>query len=702
MRNFLLFKLLKQFLIYVLFAQIVITPLAIAQGLPLGARIYQSSDTERNSVSKIMAEYWRDGKNGQDGIIFDSPFQPYYEANDIEVMTQERKSLRVSTSSENMAGTYYNFPKPISMRNKSLRFRVKVSDWSQIKELSLILSSGDDSFARSFTLDLTEKLHGQTNNNWVVVTAPISNFYSYNSPNMLDIYSALWRVRDKGVSRVETEIAGFQIIDNGSIARISVTIDDGDLDSLIAKRIMDQYGMKGSLFIDPSAIGQKGFLSQKQLDLFARDGWNIGAHDINYNLRAMSTQEVDSFLGSTAAYLTDRQYAGREYFAYPGGLDDPRINALVSKHFKYALNVDSTSNAGSTISDYRINRMSIDRWTTLAQVKKWIDDAKSDHEYLVLNFHTFSATRNTDENISPEFFLEIIQYIDASQVLVQTVSEAVESINATQLSEEIKSIPRISLLPIAQVDRITLIDPRRQDFGVGLAQTVYSNPGATYLGQELQFLANYNDGNYALKGGLGIGVLSGKNYLVGDMTAMKFVNANSLISFGVYGDVVNSVLGLQQGVTQQGWNIGGDLYNDYGGLSLSGTQSYFTQGNTQTGGTAKIYAMTAYEGVHIYIKDRYYINSQADTPLFYSPQYYQRLTTGLGWRKVVGENIYSGWADAGQANAAGTKIFAGSGRFALDHVENKAITYGVALGTDISAASNYQYYYVDAHFKYTF
>jgi len=112
--------------------------------------------------------------------------------------------------------------------------------------------------------------------------------------------------------------------------------------------------------------------------------------------------------------------------------------------------------------------------------------------------------------------------------------------------------------------------------------------------------------------------------------------------------------------------------------------------------------MTAYEGVHIYIKDRYYINSQPDTPLFYSPQYYQRLTTGLGWRKVLGENIYSGWVDAGQANAAGTKIFAGSGRFALDHVQNKAITYGVALGTDISAASNYQYYYVDAHFKYTF
>ena len=129
-----------------------------AQTFPVGARIYQSIDTEHNTVTKVMGEFWRDGKNSQDGVVVDSKMQSYYSDNDLRVGTVGRPLLEITTTSSEKAGAYYNFPKPISLQNRSIRFRVRASDWKQVKDMNLILSTGNDKFERSLTLDLTTKL----------------------------------------------------------------------------------------------------------------------------------------------------------------------------------------------------------------------------------------------------------------------------------------------------------------------------------------------------------------------------------------------------------------------------------------------------------------------------------------------------------------------------------------------------------------
>ena len=669
-----------------------------AQSIPLGARIYQSVDTEHNTVTKVMGEVWADGKNSQDGVIRESKVQPYYEDKDVRQFDRydTKPILEVTTTTSEKAGGYYNFPKPISLRNKSIRFWVKASDWKQIQDMNLILSTGDDKFEHSLTLDLTTKLHNQTNDHWVEVTASISNFEAYNNPDIDNIKSVLWQIRDKGNKRVTTTIDKVTVIDNGSRSHISITIDDGLADNTVAKQIMDKYNMKGTLFIDPTAIGTKGHLTQAQIDSFARDGWDIGGHDVNYTLKAMSQEEINDFMAKTAAYLKAHNYKGADYFAFPGGINDPRVNEAVAKNFKYGLNVDGTSNPGSTISNMRINRKSVDKYTKLEMVQQWVDDAKKNNEYLILNFHTFSNTSTDDENVKPADFEAIVKYVHDSQVETKTVSNAVAAIQATE-----SNIPPQEL-EIANIETTTLLNPKRQDFGVGVAETLYTNPSASYRGQEVQLLSNYNDGAYALKGGLGVGTLNNRNYLVGDMTGMKFLNENSLLSLSVSGDIVNSVQGLQQGIAQTSVGLGYDYYNDFGGISISGFQSYYTDGNKQTGGTLMPYVYTSISGVYVYVKDRYYNTQIPNDPNYYSPGHYNRATAGVGWKKAIGDNVYSGWADFGTALADGYSSPAGSARFAVDHIENKKLTYGVAVGTDVSSSGNYQYYYVDVHAKYTF
>ena len=671
---------------------------ASAQSFPLGARIYQSVDTEHNTVTKVMGEVWADGKDSQDGVVRESKMLPYYEDRDVVRLDRNTgtSEVQVITTTSEKAGAYYNFPKPLNLRNKSVRFYVKTSDWKQVKDMNLILSTGNDKFEHSLTLDLTTKLHNQTNNHWVEVTASISNFDAYNNPDVSNIKSMLWQVRDKGNTRITTSIDKFSVIDHGSTARVSITIDDGLADNTVAKQIMDKYNMKGTLFIDPTAIGTKGYLTQSQVDKFARDGWDISGHDVNYNLKAMSQEEINAFMSKTAAYLKAHNYKGAEFFAFPGGINDPRVNEAVTKNFKYGLNVDGTSNPGSTISNMRINRKSVDKWTTLAMVQQWVDDAKQNNEYLILNFHEFSNTSTDDENVKPADFEAIVKYVHDSQVQTHTVSNAVTAIQATETN-----IPPQEL-EVTDTGPTTLLNPKRQDFGVGVAETLYTNPSASYRGQEVQLLSNYNDGAYALKGGLGVGTLNNRNYLVGDMSGMKFLNENSLVSFSVSGDIVNSVLGLQQGIAQTSVGLGYDYYNDIGGISVSGFQSYYTDGNKQTGGTLMPYMYTSIPGVYVYIKDRYYTTQIPNDPNYYSPGHYNRATAGVGWKKVYGDNIYSGWADLGTALADGYSSPAGSARFAVDHIESKKLTYGVAVGTDVSSSGNYQYYYADIHAKYTF
>lgn len=668
---------------------------ALAQDTALGTRIYHSYDSEKNNVTKISGEYWITGKNSQGGAIFDTKLQSFYESSDLTVSTSSKPSVLISTTSNQKAGAYYNFVKPVSLRNKSIRFRLMVSDWKQIKDLNLILSTGDDTFKSSYTLDLTTKLHNQTNGQWVEITAPVSNFYADNAPDVDNIKSVLWQVSDKGAARITTSINQFEIIDNGVISRISITVDDGKSDSISIKQIMDQHGMKGTIFIDPTVIGTPGFLTQSQVDQFAQDGWDIGGHSVNYNLKALSQDQLDKFIGSVAEYLNSHNYSGSEYFAFPNGVNDPRINESVFKNFKHGLNVDSTSNPGSLVSDKRINRMSVDRWTTAEQVKIWIDSARLNSEYLILNFHTLNST-SADDNTDPKIFEEIIKYLSLNRDQVTTVSKAVESIEGSQTSVLVEK------LDIADVVRVVLIEPARQDFGVGVTQTKYSNPSNSYSGQELVFLSNYNDGKYILKGELGLGTLHGTTYLVGDLTGMKFLNKHAMVYAGVFSDVVNSVEGLQQGIIQTGWNVGVDIYNDIGGVSVSGSQSYFTKGNTQTGGVVKAYLATSIEGVHVYVKDRFYTNSQANNPLFYSPDHYNRLTGGVGWKKVVGEFVFNGWIDTGVVSANGEQSNATAWKFSVDSNTRKNLIGSMLFGSDLSADGNYRYNYVGVQVKYLF
>ena len=251
--------------------------------------------------------------------------------------------------------------------------------------------------------------------------------------------------------------------------------------------------------------------------------------------------------------------------------------------------------------------------------------------------------------------------------------------------------------PVANDKRGTM----NQNFGMSYAKTFYTNPSAQYWANSVSLLANYWKEDNAVFGTLGVGVLNSKAYLTGDMTAMRFLNKNFAASVGVYGDVVDSVAGLQNGITFTGVTTGLDAYNDFGGLVGSVRQSYYSNSNIQSGWFAKSYVNVA-DGINVYVSTKQYHNSNPYNGYYYSPNNYARYNLGVGFRKLFDNFTLAGFVEGGQANADSVWSNAGAWRVAIDSLPVRNWTIGAAGGSDINASNNYMYHYLDLHARYTF
>jgi hypothetical protein len=74
---------------------------------------------------------------------------------------------------------------------------------------------------------------------------------------------------------------------------------------------------------------------------------------------------------------------------------------------------------------HNINRHSIDKHTSLDLAKKWIDDAKFNGEWVVINFHTFSDDWKLEEDWTLADFTDLLEYIKEQQLNVLPLSKVI-------------------------------------------------------------------------------------------------------------------------------------------------------------------------------------------------------------------------------------------------------------------------------------
>lgn len=335
-------------------------------------------------------------------------------------------SITITTQAPNtMAGVFRELSPAASISGRDLRLLVKCDAWHAVTHCTVLLGADGFTMEHTLTLDLRARLINPPSGEWIEVAVPASYLEQFGTPNLAALNIALIRVRDDGSRRVQLAVNAVDAFVRVSRPMVSITIDDGLASAVVAKPMMEAQGWRGTLFISPAEIDTPGFLTQADLDQFAAAAWDIGGHEM-LNLAPLPPGEVATRLSRVASYLASHRYRGAHLFAYPNGAAGGVVTREVMRRFAAGFNIDGWSQPPAHVVEQRINRHSMDRWTTVQMVQGWVDQAKANGEWLILNFHTFVETVVEDQDVLVSDFAAILDYLAAEGMEVLPVSEALE------------------------------------------------------------------------------------------------------------------------------------------------------------------------------------------------------------------------------------------------------------------------------------
>ena len=307
------------------------------------------------------------------------------------------------------------------MDNVSVSFRVKVSDWSKTKVATLIVGNGLK-FENAATFDIKRRFVNPPNDEWIEVNVVPSAWTIDGTVDWKNIDSVLFAIADDGSERITAQIANIKY---RPLAKqtgvVSITVDDGLSDTLVAAEIMKKYGMVGTAFIDPMYIDEKGYMTSTELLALAQSGWDVGGHRMG-NLTKLDAQGLSEHVLYVSEYLNRNNFSGANLYALPNGGRSSIVNTTLASRFSYIFNIDGTNNDPLFTLPQNINRHSIDKHTSLKLAKTWVD-AAARGEWVIINFHTFSDTWEKEEDWSVADVDALLAYIKEQGIEVKPISK---------------------------------------------------------------------------------------------------------------------------------------------------------------------------------------------------------------------------------------------------------------------------------------
>lgn len=213
---------------------------------------------------------------------------------------------------------------------------------------------------------------------------------------------------------------------------VSLVFDDGwvsQYQNAVPK--MNAAGMKGTFYIVTKRMaeqGYPGYMSQAQVTELYNQGHEIGAHTRTHrSLITLSDADQQNEINGSRQDLLAMNVGGIFAFAYPFG----EYNATTLQ----LLNAAGFTNARCTmngmvnpeIPPYELSRLSMEKTTTLDQVKAAIDQAVLNKEWLILTFH--QVANNTEQyTVTPALFNQTVDYLVQKGVLVVPVSQGASAL----------------------------------------------------------------------------------------------------------------------------------------------------------------------------------------------------------------------------------------------------------------------------------
>ncbi|MEK7153750.1 MAG: polysaccharide deacetylase family protein, partial [Patescibacteria group bacterium] len=214
---------------------------------------------------------------------------------------------------------------------------------------------------------------------------------------------------------------------------LTMTFDDGHEDNANnALPLINQYDFKTThCFATTFIEGQPNQVTNNVL-AFYNSGHEICSHSVTHPFMTTLTDAALTYESQHAKqYLESITGTPVNNFATPYGDYNARVNNELKKHYRSHRTVDEGFNSKDNFDIYRVRVQNIFSTTTAAQVRTWVEQAKTDKTWLVLVYHRIANDPGQYDSYI-NIFAEHLQTIQQSGIAVKTYQSALDEVT-TQL-----------------------------------------------------------------------------------------------------------------------------------------------------------------------------------------------------------------------------------------------------------------------------
>lgn len=197
------------------------------------------------------------------------------------------------------------------------------------------------------------------------------------------------------------------------------------------------------VFTDPIEYNWDGYMNWSQIEeLQNTHKWEIGGHTKTHpNLTRLSDSQIIAELSESKTILESHGLE-IESFASPFGIYDNRVLGHIARFYQSHGSAWSSDFNSFPSNDYEILVQEINRSTSVATVKAWIDEAVASEKWLVLLLHGVVESNPGQYDYLKNDFETIVDYVNTKDVPVVTVSQAL-------------NLPGANLIPNPSFENLT-------------------------------------------------------------------------------------------------------------------------------------------------------------------------------------------------------------------------------------------------------
>ena len=207
---------------------------------------------------------------------------------------------------------------------------------------------------------------------------------------------------------------------------VTFVLDDGLLTQFEnARPILNKAGFKASYAVitkgvrDPGA----GLMSWADIHKLGVEGNEISAHSQTHrDLRTLGYIAAMTEIEGSYQDLVAQGFSPKT-FVYPYGASNSAIERLVQSAGFRGARTSYFGLDGSYSEKYRLFDIHLDRDTSVAKIREWIDQAITDKRWCILEIHDVVPTGEDEYSISKPKLQEVVDFVSKSGMRVVTLEE---------------------------------------------------------------------------------------------------------------------------------------------------------------------------------------------------------------------------------------------------------------------------------------